>query len=773
MPPIDDDNNNNKIISLPLVSQHVQRRRRLMEHSLIHGGGHDSNNASSSALPIAVFQDRPRPHRYPRRRQNKRRLAAASSSSASPALEKDDDRHLVVNDASYNDNNPDQGDQLQQQQQQQVVSLFQGYGTHFVDLWVGSPVPQRQTLIVDTGSATTAFACSGCTPRRCGPQQLHTDPPFQEHLSNTFQAALCDDCVLGECRRDGNTEYYYENNEGRQQPKCTFGVSYQEGSNWTAFEAIDQVYVGGMHTQALGKKLLDDDGEHYHRHDGLDPLAAPEYAFPLRFGCQTQMSGHFRTQLEDGIMGMDIGRPAIWNQMYLQGKIAARAFALCFQRQPSRKAAGALTLGGTDARLHTAHPMVYAARSTSQDDRDGVFFSVHLRNVYLREGGGGDSVFAVGSKSSQPPDRDWKIVPVGVADVLVNEGQVIIDSGTTDTYLVHYLNEPFQRAWRELTGGATYSNNPVAYTEEEVDQLPTILLQFQGDDSSNEALMAGNDKNNLPLAGDLDPEHPLDVLLAIPPSHYMEYQPESRAYIAGFYFDEPQGSVLGANSMMLHDILFDVENNRIGWAESTCEYTSLVAPFLEKTNNKDETTTIIKKTPNLRMRPPGKPRRDKPVAAAPASKVGGVFGMGGGSGFCSSLPCRVGLASIPVVCMVTVVVVALVSRRKRRFKRRSSEIVSALPHHHRSLSGSSHSSHHNITNNSSNSTAPKVRRGGKRRNSNLTRSTSEVIPLARGSQSSDDTAGSDDSITQPSASRRFTRGQILRSRSNCHQFGVL
>jgi len=26
--------------------------------------------------------------------------------------------------------------------------LYQGYGTHYVDLWVGTPVPQRQTLIV-------------------------------------------------------------------------------------------------------------------------------------------------------------------------------------------------------------------------------------------------------------------------------------------------------------------------------------------------------------------------------------------------------------------------------------------------------------------------------------------------------------------------------------------------------------------------------------------------------------------------------------------------
>ena len=35
-------------------------------------------------------------------------------------------------------------------------ALYQGYGTHYIDLWVGTP-PQRQTVIVDTGSSITAL----------------------------------------------------------------------------------------------------------------------------------------------------------------------------------------------------------------------------------------------------------------------------------------------------------------------------------------------------------------------------------------------------------------------------------------------------------------------------------------------------------------------------------------------------------------------------------------------------------------------------------------
>ena len=74
------------------------------------------------------------------------------------------------------------------------------------------------------------------------------------------------------------------------------------------------------------------------------------------------------------------------------------------------------------------------------------------------------------------------------------------------------------------------------------------------------------------LAGSIDPSSPEDVLIKIPASNYMEYSPMSKRYTSRIYFTESHGGVLGANAMIGHNVLFDWENGRVGFAKSTCDY---------------------------------------------------------------------------------------------------------------------------------------------------------------------------------------------------------
>jgi hypothetical protein len=134
----------------------------------------------------------------------------------------------------------------------------------------------------------------------------------------------------------------------------------------------------------------------------------------------------------------------------------------------------------------------------------------------------------------------------------------------------------FEKAFQSMVGEA-YTHDDVKLTEAELLARPTILIQLAGDVSMNEKLGA----QTLGLAGSLDPDHPFDVILAVPASHYYEYDLETDTYTARFYPDEGGGNVIGANSMMGHDVFFEVDSDRIGWSESSCNYPALVQPFLD------------------------------------------------------------------------------------------------------------------------------------------------------------------------------------------------
>jgi hypothetical protein len=167
-----------------------------------------------------------------------------------------------------------------------MSQLYQGYGTHYVDLWVGSPIPQRQTVIVDTGSSVTAFPCKGC--HECGfddNAEYHTDTYFDPSLSETFQTLSCDNCRVGQCNS--------------HLKDCSISMSYAEGSSWNAYEAIDYVYAGGSHTEPITPVGMPNPTED--KNNEAVALAA-KFDIPHRFGCQTSLTGLFRTQLADGIM---------------------------------------------------------------------------------------------------------------------------------------------------------------------------------------------------------------------------------------------------------------------------------------------------------------------------------------------------------------------------------------------------------------------------------------------------------------------------------------
>ena len=270
-------------------------------------------------------------------------------------------------------------------------------------------------------------------------------------------------------------------------------------------------------------------------------------------------------------MGMDKAKSAFWMQMYEAKKIDKQAFSLCFSRSPHAAregtSAGAMSMGGTDTRLHTS-PMVY-----TEADKGSGFYRVTVRKAYLRAGPSGQS-------AANPTGA--KIVPLDADESVLNTGHVIVDSGTTDTYFHRNFGRVFREAYQSVAG-QSYHNKDIKMTKEQVAQYPTILFQLRGDVQRNQQIRQAAGKPVPGLSEEVDAENPFDVLLAIPPEHYFEYDEDTEKYTARFYVDESRGSVLGANSMMGHDVLFDVDSGVLGWAESDCDYPELVKKYFSGT----------------------------------------------------------------------------------------------------------------------------------------------------------------------------------------------
>lgn len=197
------------------------------------------------------------------------------------------------------------------------------------------------------------------------------------------------------------------------------------------------------------------------------------------------------------------------------------------------------------------------------------FFVVRLRRIYLREGGSGSG------DSIVPSSQDLRVIPLPLQDSFYDQyDKVMIDSGTTDTYFPRGFMTAFKQEWQSLTG-MPYSHERMFLTQEEFDSLPTIIIQLVGSVELNN--ITGVDPSKTPgLAASIDPDNPYDIVIAISPSHYMEPDNRSGGYVPRFYVDERgYKATLGANAMMGHDILFDVEEGAMGFAESHCDYTKL------------------------------------------------------------------------------------------------------------------------------------------------------------------------------------------------------
>jgi hypothetical protein len=230
-------------------------------------------------------------------------------------------------------------------------------------------------------------------------------------------------------------------------------------------------------------------------------------------------------------------RNSFWHQMYSSGTINSKKFSLCFinERRVSRDGspAGIMTLGGSDITLHST-PMVYA-QEIAQGNKD-VNYHVYIEKIFLQ-------------------NNMNQMHPL-LQEVKVNEYEMnykfrgaMIDSGTTVTYFSKAMKKPFQKVWRDMLGFEYGGSIPKLL---KIEELPTIVLQLRGTSGRNSSIMVN-----------------------IPPANYISESSDRRVLEPQVHLGSGKTVTLGANFLSGYDVLFDIDNHRIGFSVSNCQMPKL------------------------------------------------------------------------------------------------------------------------------------------------------------------------------------------------------
>ncbi|SCO93815.1 plasmepsin V, putative [Plasmodium malariae] len=174
------------------------------------------------------------------------------------------------------------------------------YAYYFIDIDVGTP-KQRISLILDTGSSSLSFPCSGC--KDCG---IHMENPFNLNHSKTSSILYCDkvecpfklNCVKG---------------------RCEYLQSYCEGSQISGFYFSDIVTVPSYNNKSI--------------------------SFKKYMGCHMHEESLFLYQQATGVLGLSLtkpnGVPTFINLLFQNALNVKIMFAICISEY-----GGELIVGG-------------------------------------------------------------------------------------------------------------------------------------------------------------------------------------------------------------------------------------------------------------------------------------------------------------------------------------------------------------------------------------------------------------------------------------------
>lgn len=202
-------------------------------------------------------------------------------------------------------------------------------------------------------------------------------------------------------------------------------------------------------------------------------------AVPFQFGCQESETGLFRTQHIDGIMGISAQDGTLPFTLFNNNLTTTRAFSLCIA-----ETSGVLAFGGVPTSLLPANFKTEGIQFIKLLKNRG-WFTVKLLDVFLKDNSKGDSSGTDSGSSSV-------LIKLEVDLSEANKGKgVIVDSGTTDTYLPKGWGRSFSSQFEKIAKEKYSNSRQVMLTDEQLSKLPSIIYRFEA-----YAGAKGNSKTN-------------------------------------------------------------------------------------------------------------------------------------------------------------------------------------------------------------------------------------------------------------------------------------
>lgn len=359
-----------------------------------------------------------------------------------------------------------------------------GSGEYFIDVFIGTP-PRHFQLIMDTGSDLNWVQCLPCVD--CYPQG---GPLFNASLSSTYRPVSCSaaECSLVESGAAGQS--------CTNSTTCKYFYWYGDRSNTTGDLALETftVNVSG--------------------HVAAQTLAVGGVVF----GCGHANRGLFHGAA--GLLGLGRGQLSFASQLRRQ---YGHKFSYCLVDRESNLSVSSTLVFGEDRRL-SAHPDFQSTAFLS-DGAGGTFYFLNVSSV------------TVGGERVNISSAAWDI----------SAGGIIIDSGTTLTYLAQPAYDVIKSAFDSKIPYARGEFSPLelCYNVSGVAEVKLPEFSFHFGDGA---------------------------VWKFPVENYFIQPDPEESVVCLAVLMTPAGSlsILGNYQQQNFHVMYDVEESRLGFAPMAC-----------------------------------------------------------------------------------------------------------------------------------------------------------------------------------------------------------